>query len=151
MTYNELQNAKVAAMKNGDKVRIKVLNDIIVLVQKEQTKGKTKVEATDDMVAQCATKAQKTLEEMVATCPDSGAYAERKTDYLAQLAVVKEYAPQMITDVEEIKNLILDILSSNKIELVKKNKGLVMKAVMPILKGKVDMAIANQVIGELLV
>lgn len=150
MTYNELQNAKVAAMKSGDKVRIKVLNDIIVLVQKEQTKGKTKVEATDDMVAQCATKAQKTLEEMVATCPDSGAYAERKADYLAQLAVVKEYAPQMITDAEEIKNLILDILGSNKIELIKKNKGLVMKAVMPILKGKVDMAIANQVIGGLL-
>lgn len=151
MTYNELQNAKVAAMKSGDKVRIKVLNDIIVLIQKEQTKGKTKVEATDDMVAQCATKAQKTLEEMVATCPDSGAYAERKADYLAQLAVVKEYAPQMITDAEEIKNLILDILGSNEIELVKKNKGLVMKAVMPVLKGKVDMAIANQVIGELLV
>lgn len=151
MTYNELQNAKVAAMKSGDKVRIKVLNDIIVLVQKEQTKGKTKVEATDDMVAQCTTKAQKTLEEMVATCPDSGAYAERKADYLAQLAVVKEYAPQMIADTEEIKNLILDILGSNKIELVKKNKGLVMKAVMPVLKGKVDMAIANQVIGELLV
>lgn len=150
MTYNELQNAKVAAMKSGDKVRIKVLNDIIVLVQKEQTKGKTKIEATDDMVAQCATKAQKTLEEMVATCPDSGAYAERKADYLAQLAVVKEYAPQMITDAEEIKNLILDILDSNEIELVKKNKGLVMKAVMPILKGKVDMAVANQVISKLL-
>jgi uncharacterized protein YqeY len=150
MTYNELQNAKVAAMKSGDKVRIKVLNDIIVLVQKEQTKGKTKIEATDDMVAQCATKAQKTLEEMVATCPDSGAYAERKADYLAQLTVVKEYAPQMITDAEEIKNLILDILGSNEIELVKKNKGLVMKAVMPILKGKVDMAVANQVISKLL-
>lgn len=150
MTYNELQNAKVAAMKSGDKVCIKVLNDIIVLVQKEQTKGKTKIEATDDMVAQCATKAQKTLEEMVATCPDSGAYAERKADYLAQLAVVKEYAPQMITDAEEIKNLILDILGSNKIELVKKNKGLVMKAVMPIFKGRVDMKIANEIIGGLL-
>ena len=150
MIYNELQNEKVAAMKSGDKVRIKVLNDIIVLVQKEQTKGKAKIEATDDMVAQCATKAQKTLEEMVATCPDSGAYAERKADYLAQLAVVKEYAPQMITDADEIKNLILDILGSNEIELVKKNKGLVMKAVMPILKGKVDMAVANQVIDKLL-
>jgi uncharacterized protein YqeY len=103
------------------------------------------------MVAQCATKAQKTLEEMVATCPDSGVYVERKADYLAQLAVVKEYAPQMITDAEEIKNLILDILGSNEIELVKKNKSLVMKAVMPVLKGKVDMAIANQVIGGLLV
>lgn len=151
MTYNELQNAKVVAMKSGDKVRIKVLNDIIVLVQKEQTRGKTKIEATDNMVAQCATKAQKTLEEMVATCPNSGAYAERKADYLAQLAVVKEYAPQMITDAEEIKNLILDILSSNKIEPVKKNKGLVMKTVMPALKGKADMSVVNKMIGELLV
>lgn len=53
--------------------------------------------------------------------------------------------------VDETKNLILDILGSNEIELVKKNKGLVMKTIMPILKGKVDMAIANEVIGGLLV
>lgn len=149
MTFNELQALKVAAMKSGDKERIKVLNDIIVLVQKEQTKGKTKVEATEEMVAQCATKVQKMLEEMVATCPDEGKYAERLAEYMIQLAIVKEYAPQLITDEDQIRGMIYYTFG-NDVELTKKNKGAIMKTVMPVLKGKVDMAVANKVIGEVL-
>jgi uncharacterized protein YqeY len=149
MTLQELQSLKIEAMKAGDKTRVKVLNDIISLVQKEQTKGKTKVEATEEMVAACATKAQKTLEEMVATCPSTAEYSERLADYTAQLAIAKEYAPVIITDEDEIKALIIDALH-NEYGLEKKNKGIIMKLVMPVLKGKVDMAIANKVIGELL-
>ena len=152
MTFNELQEYKVAAMKSGDKTRVKVLNDLIVLVQKEQTKGKTKIEATDEMVAQCAIKVQKTLEEMVATCPgktEQKDYTPLLEDYKAQLAIAREYAPQLITDEAEIKNMIWNALGNN-IELTKKNKGLVMKTIMPVLKGKVDMKIANAVIGEML-
>lgn len=152
MTLQELQKEKLVAMKNGDKTRVKVLNDIIVLVQKEQTKGKTKIEATEEMVAQCAIKAQKTLEEMIATCPgktEQKDYTPLLEDYKAQLAIVKEYAPQLVTDEAEIKNMIWNALGNN-IELTKKNKGLIMKTVMPILKGKVDMAIANKIIGEML-
>lgn len=150
MTLNELQEYKIAAMKSGDKERIKVLNDIIVLIQKEQTKGRVKVEATEDMVMACALKAQKILEEMVATCPDTPEYAKRRNEYCAQLTIATEYAPQLITDEAEIKNMIWNALGNN-IELTKKNKGVVMKTVMPALKGKVDMAIANKVIGTMLV
>ena len=153
MTLNELQNQKIIAFKAGNKTRVKVLNDIIMLVQKEQTKGKTKIEATEEMVAACATKVQKTLEEMVATCPgktEQKDYTSLLEDYKAQLAIAREYAPQLITDETEIKNMIWNALGNN-IELTKKNKGLIMKTVMPVLKGKVDMAIANKVIGEMLV
>ena len=149
MAQNELQKEKLVAMKNGDKTRVKVLNDIIVLVQKEQTKGKTKIEATDEMVAQCTTKAQKTLEEMVATCPDTAEYSERLADYSAQLAIAREYAPQLITDPEEIARMVVDTVSG-EVELIIRNKGKIMKMVMPALKGKADMAIANKVIGEML-
>ena len=149
MTFEQILSEKTQAMKTGDKTRIKVLNDIIILVQKEQTKGKTKIETTEEMVAACATKAQKTLEEMVATCPNTAEYAERLADYTAQLAIAKEYAPVIIADENEIKSLILDTLS-NEYSLEKKNKGIIMKIIMPVLKGKVDMAIANKVIGELL-
>ena len=150
MTFKELQEYKVAAMKSGDKARVKVLNDIIVLIQKEQTKGKTKIEATDEMAAQCATKAQKTLEEMVATCPDTPEYAERLADYRAQLAIAREYAPQLIDDPEEIARMIVDVVSG-EVEMTIRNKGKIMKIVMPALKGKADMAVANRVIGEMLV
>ena len=156
MTFLEIQKEKLTAMKNSDKIRVKVLNDIIVLVQKECVKGKTKIEPTDEMVAQCAIKVQKTLEEMVATCPGKTAqkdYTPLLEEYQAQLVIAKEYAPQMITDPIEIQCMILGALeeSGNSISMEKKNKGQVMKIVMPVLKGKVDMAIANQVIGELLV
>lgn len=149
MTFNELQEYKVAAMKSGDKARVKVLNDIIILVQKEQTKGKTKIEATEEIVAQCATKAQKTLEEMVATCPDTAEYAERLADYRAQLTIAREYAPQLINDPEEIARMIVDMVSG-EVEMTIRNKGKIMKIVMPALKGKADMAVANKVIGEVL-
>ena len=33
-------------------------------IAKEQTKGKTKIEATEEIVAACATKAQEMLEEI---------------------------------------------------------------------------------------
>lgn len=149
MTFKELQEYKIAAMKSGDKERIKVLNDIIVLVQKEQTKGKTKVEATEEMVAACALKAQKILEEMVATCPDTPEYAKRRNEYCAQLAIATEYAPKMISDPNEIARMVVDTIDGS-VELTVRNKGLIMKTVMPALKGKVDMAVANKVIGEML-
>jgi uncharacterized protein YqeY len=149
MTFEYILSEKTAAMKAGDKTRVKVLNDIITLVQKEQTKGKVKINATEEMVAACATKAQKTLEEMVATCPTIADYAERLADYTAQLAIAKEYAPVIITDETEIKAMILDTLN-NEYGLEKKNKGVIMKTVMPVLKGKVDMTIANKVIGDML-
>lgn len=149
MTLQELQSLKIEAMKTGDKTRIKVLNDIIILVQKEQTKGKTKIEATEEMVAACATKAQKTLEEMVATCPDTAEYAERLADYTAQLAIATEYAPKMITDPEEIARMVIDAVDGT-IEMTIRNKGQIMRVVMPALKGKADMAVANKVIGDML-
>lgn len=136
-------------MKAGDKTRVKVLNDIIVLVQKEQTKGKTKIEATEEMVAACATKAQKTLEEMVATCPNTAEYAERLVDYTAQLAIATEYAPKLITDPEEIARMVVDAVNGT-IEMTVRNKGQIMRVVMPALKGKTDMAVANKVIGDML-
>ena len=149
MTLQELQNLKIEAMKASDKARVKVLNDIIVLVQKEQTKGKVKVEATEEMVASCATKAQKTLEEMVATCPSTAEYAERLADYTAQLAIATEYAPKMITDPEEIARMVVNTVDGT-IEMTIRNKGQIMRVVMPVLKGKVDMAVANKVIGDML-
>ena len=149
MTLEYILSEKTKAMKSGDKTRVKVLNDIISLVQKEQTKGKIKIEATEDMVAACATKAQKILEEMVATCPNTAEYAERLADYTAQLAIATEYAPKLITDPEEIARMVVNAVNGT-VEMTIRNKGQIMRLVMPALKGKTDMAIANKIIGDML-
>ena len=149
MTWETLQSLKVAAMKAGDKTRIKVLNDIIVLVQKEHTKGKTKLEVTEDMIEACATKAQKTLEEMVETCPTTADYADRLIDYQKQLAIVREYAPQLITDVNEIEKIVNLVLASNGMIANEQHKGIIMKLVMPVLKREhCDMRLAQQAIQQ---
>lgn len=146
MKWETLQSLKVASMKSGDKARVKVLNDVIVLVQKEQTKGKSKVEVTEQMVTDCLVKEQKLLEEMVATCPDTATYADRRADYLEQLAVIKEYAPQMITDIEAIQFMIVEIIDG-EFAVIPANKGLAMKKVMPALKARnCDMKIAQTVL-----
>lgn len=146
MTWEALQSLKIASMKSCDKVRVKVLNDIIVLVQKEQTKGKTKLEVTEEMINACAIKAQKTLEEMVETCPKTDAYAKLLADYQEQLAIVKEYAPQMIADEAVIRSMILDTING-EFDLAPANKGKAMKLVMPVLKAQnCDMKMAQSVL-----
>ena len=149
MKLEALQSLKIASMKSGDKARVKVLNDIIVLVQKEQTKGKTKLEATEEMIDTCAMKAQKTLEEMVETCPKTDAYAKLLADYQEQLAIVREYAPQVIADEAVIRSMILNAINGT-FDLAPANKGKAMKLVMPILKSKhCDMKVAQKVLQSM--
>lgn len=146
MTLTFLQNDMQNALKMGDKTKRMVLGDIIASIQKMATAGKTKVEITDTMVDEALIKYQKMVQEMIDTCPADR--AETLADYNQRMKIVKEYAPQMITDPEEIKSIVL--AAAGDMELSPANRGAFMKTVMPTLKGKVDMKIANQVITNLL-
>ena len=148
MKLEMLQKEKIVAMKNKDEVRKQVLSDMIDMVQKASITAKGRVEITEQLVDETLIKYQKMTQEMIDTCPASR--ADKLEQYNAAMAIVKEYAPQLITDEGEIKGLILDVLN-NEYALEKKNRGQIMKIVMPALKGKVDMAIANKVISGLLV
>ena len=59
------------------------------------------------------------------------------------MTIIAEFAPKLLTDPDEIKTFI----EETGIELVKANRGQIMKA----LKGKADMKIANGVVGGMLV
>ena len=98
------------------------------------------------MVNEALIKYQKTVQEMIDTCPEER--VNTRLDYNSRMEIVKEYAPQMITEPEEIKKMVL--AAAGDIELSPANRGVFMKTVMPTLKGKVDMKIANQVITDLL-
>jgi uncharacterized protein YqeY len=73
----------------------------------------------------------------------------RRLSYANELTIVKDYAPQLMTGYENIKNVVL--VACNGIELTKANKGQIMKRVAPVLKGKADMSVVNQVVNDLLV
>ena len=148
MKLEMLQKEKIAAMKNKDEIRKSVLTDMIDTIQKASITSKGRIEITEQLVDETLIKYQKMTQEMIDTCPASR--TDKLAEYEAAMVIVKEYAPQLITDETEIKGIILDVLS-NEYTLEKKNRGQIMKIVMPALKGKVDMAIANKVIGSMLV
>ena len=89
------------------------------------------------------------MQEMIDTCPVER--AETLAAYNEKMKIIKEFAPQLLTDPVEIRASVEAILAEAGIEPVKKNKGLVMKTLMPKFKGKADMGVVNQVIGEVLV
>lgn len=148
MTLEILQKAMIEAMKEHNKERKDTLSSLISAVKKAAIDKMCKDNITEELINEVILKEKKTVQEMIDTCPDNR--TELKAEYIARLKVIEEFAPVIITDETEIKNMITTLLSDSHIELLKSNKGQIMKIVMPELKGKVDMKITNKVIGELL-
>ena len=149
MTLEVLQNSMIEAMKNKDKLRKSVLSGMIDSVKKASMTNSGRVDITEQLVDEALLKYKKTVQEQIDTCPTDR--TETLSEYKAQMAVVTEFAPTLITDETEIRYLILDILSiNNDVELTKSNRGYIMKIVSPVLKGKVDMGIVSKVVGGML-
>ena len=132
--YEILRADMIAALKSGNKFRKLTLSDIIATIDKTATAGKTRVEITDAFVDEVLIKYEKTVQEMISTCPDTEKYATQKQEYIDKLDIVQEYAPRVIEDIEQIKELIYLICADAGIELLPKSKGVIMKTVMPALK-----------------
>ena len=148
MTLEFLQNEMITALKKGDKMRKDVLSSLVGAVKRAGIDNGCRDNIPESLVDTILVKEQKTMQEMIDTCP-----AEREeilTVYKAKMDIIKEFAPQLLTDPTEIKNTVEAILAEANIELIKKNKGVIMKTIMPKFKGKADMVVVNQVIGGLL-
>lgn len=159
MTLEILERDMKQAWKAGQLFQKGVIANMIDAVKKASMTSKGRVEITEQLVNETLVKYQKTVQEQYDTCPITAddpkreaELRERKNDYLHELNLVKEYAPQMISDSEEIKNMINSIAEADpNMALSKANRGYVMKALAAQLKGKADMSVVNKVVGELLV
>lgn len=161
MTLVILNRDKVAAWKAGDTLRKNVLTNMVDAVNKASMTAKGRVTITEQLIDETLQKYQKTVQEQYDTCPDSAEDPKRaaelkarKEQYLKELNIVKEYAPQLLTDYNEIKEAVIAILSEyGPVEALssKSNRGTIMKIVAPALKGKADMSVVNKIVSELLV
>ena len=147
MKLETLQSEMIAAMKSGDKLRKSVLSGLVDAVKKASMTNKGRIEITEQLVDETLLKYKKMVQEMIDTCPVGR--VETLEEYKNQMAVVAEFAPTLITDENEIHNMILDIING-EMELTKANRGKIMKIVAPALKGKVDMGVVNKVLGGML-
>ena len=148
MTLENLQAARTAAMKAGDMATKNVLSNMIDACQKATITPKGRVEITEQLTDEVLIKYQKTIQEMIDTCPANRTDLMEK--YAAEMAVVKLYAPQLMTNKGEIERTINDILNG-EVPLIKANRGSIMKLITPYFKGKADMKIVSEVVGAMLV
>ena len=157
--YETLKADMIKALKDGDKLRRLTLADMVATIDKAAMAGKTRAEITDEFVDEVLIKYQKTVQEMVDTCPETAADPKReaelkarKAEYSAKLAIVIGYAPRVINDPFEVETLILNFACDNNLVLTKSNKGTIMKSIMPFLKQNMcDMKVANEVLNRVIV
>lgn len=149
MTLENLQAARTAAMKAGDMATKNVLSNMIDACQKATITSKGRVEITEQLVDEVLIKYQKTIQEMIDTCPADR--TELMEKYTAEMAVVKVYAPQLITDLQTIKDRMFVLVMNAGLVPDKKSKGAIMKLASAEFKGKADMKIVSQAVAEMLV
>ena len=143
MQMEQLQKDIIAAMKAKDKPRKEAISSLVSAVKKAAIDAGCRDDIKEDMVDQVILKELKTVKEQIDTCP-----AERedlKAEYQFRYDVIQEYAPSLMSE-EEIRNFIMEKFADI---VAQKNKGMIMKNVMPELKGKADGKLINQVVAKL--
>lgn len=143
MEMQTLQKDMVAAMKARDKVRKEAISSLISAVKKVAIDEGCRDDIKPELVDRVILKEQKSVKEQIDTCPDSR--TDLKEEYQARYDIISEYAPQLLS-ADEVKAILTDKFAE---VLATKNKGQIMKTVMPELKGKADGKVINQVVAEL--
>lgn len=143
MTLQKLNEDLVKALKDKDTVTKDVLRSAIGGIKKAAIDGKYKDDIPEKLIDDVLLKEQKTLQEMIDTCPAHR--IDLMNEYKSKKLIIDKYAPKLVTDETEINHIIYNICKGKSFA----NIGEVMKFVMPQLKGKVDMKIANKVIKEM--
>ena len=143
MTFEALHKDMVAAMKARDKDRKNAISTLIADVKKAAIDAGTREDIPEALVDQVILKSLKTAREQLDTCPQER--AELKAEYQFKYDVISEYAPKMM-GADEIRAFLNEKFAD---VIATKNKGQIMKAVMPALKGKADGKVINQIVAEL--
>lgn len=142
-----VRQAMVEAMKNKDKERKETLSMLLAaLKNKEIDKREALTETEENEVVKKEIKQTKeTMELAPADRTDIKQQCQKRLD------VLKEFAPEEMS-AEQIKKEIEDVMATLGItELTGKDKGRLMKELMPRVKGKADGALVNKIVGEMTV
>lgn len=143
MQLETLQKDMIAAMKAKNKGRKDAISSVISAVKKVAIDEGCRDDIKEELVDRVILKELKTVKEQIDSCP-----ADRTDlieEYQARYDVISEYAPKLLS-ADEVKTLIMEQFSE---VVASKNKGMIMKNVMPALKGKADGKVINEVVGEL--
>lgn len=141
---NKIKSDIKNAMLNHDNLRKDTLRMVVSNAQLLAKEAKREV--TNDDVLNALNREIKQTKQAISVCEQNGdTKSEFHNKNKARLSILEEYLPKQLTPDEikaEIRSLIKDI--------DKTNKGIIMKTVMPALKGKADGKLVNQLVQEVL-
>lgn len=140
---DEIRSAMVAAMKAGEKEKKETLSMLLAALKNKQIDKRA--DLTEEEEIQVIMKEIKQTKETLEMTP-----ADR-TDIIEEcnrrLTVLEAYAPKMMGE-DEIKAIIEGVLSELGIENpTGKDKGNIMKYLMPKVKGKADGKLVNDLVS----
>lgn len=148
MTIEMLEQERNLARKNGNSERLLVLNDIIAKARAKETAGKKKIELTEQLVNDSLVEYRKMLKDGIKQMPEGHAV---RAMYERQLEILSEFCPTVLEDETQIEDLITKVLHEQNIEVSRKNRGRMMKALMPALRAEyTDMDIAMPIIESMI-
>ncbi|MEF9989296.1 MAG: GatB/YqeY domain-containing protein [Christensenellaceae bacterium] len=138
----EIQTEMIAALKNKDMARKETLS---LLLSALKAKAKDKREdLTQEEENTIILKEIKQTEETLNTANGRQDIIEEST---ARIAILNEFAPKMMNE-EEIDIIIKKVLSDLSLDApTAKEKGMIMKNLMPLVKGKADGGLVNQILS----
>lgn len=143
MDIKVLQKDMITAMKARDKARKESISALIQAVKKAGIDAGCRDDIPEEMVNKVILKELKTVKEQIDSCP-----ADRTDlieEYQARYDVFNEYAPKLMSAEEveaELKEKFADVIAT-------KNKGQIMKKVMPAFKGRADGKVINQIVAKM--
>lgn len=143
---DEVRKEMVAAMKSGDKDRKNALSMLLsALKNKAIDKREDLTESEENEVV---------LKEIKQTKETLDMTPQDREDIIAEcrlrIAVYEEFAPKMM-DEAEIKAVIEEVLTGLGLDTpAGKDKGKIMKELMPKVKGRADGKLVNQVLGTMI-
>ena len=144
MTIEALQKEMISALKAGNKFRKETISTLIAQIKKAAIDKGCRDNIPESLVEEELLKAKKAQEDSINLCPN--ARRDLYDEYVAQMRIIKEFAPSLIEDEDEIRNIILDC----GFEVSKQNQGMIMKTIKASYAGKVDMKKVSQVFKEML-
>ena len=143
---DEVRAEMVTAMKNKDKERKDSLSMLLSALKNKAIDKRE--DLTPDEENEVIKKEIRQTKETLETAP-----ADR-TDIIEQcekrLAVYKEFVPEDLSE-DAIREIVKGVLSDLGIEEpTAKDKGKIMKELMPKVKGKAEGSVVNKIVGEFL-
>ena len=141
---DEVRAAMVTAMKNKDKERKDSLSMLLSALKSKAIDKRA--DLTEDEENEVIKKEIRQTKETLESAP-----ADR-TDIIEQcekrMAVYKEFVPEDLSE-DAIKELVKGVLNKLGIDAPEaKDKGKIMKELMPMVKGKAEGSVVNRIVGE---